>query len=101
MENDIITKDDSRENEAPITFKYPEGDNESSLKQALQKKDAIDEEGNVALTDEDDVVIAEARMLFMDKKIAIDPLDKESENVFITKRFKIVRSEEFDINAFN
>jgi hypothetical protein len=61
----------------------------------------IDEEGNVALTDEDDVVIAEARMLFMDKKIAIDPLDKESENVFITKGFKIVRSEEFDINAFN
>ena len=61
----------------------------------------IDEEGNVALTDEDDVVIAEARMLFMDKKIAIDPLDKESENVFITNGFKIVRSEEFDINAFN
>lgn len=61
----------------------------------------IDEEGNVALTDEDDVVIAEARMLFMDKKIAIDPLDKESENVFITKGFKIIRSEEFDINAFN
>lgn len=61
----------------------------------------IDEEGNVALTDEDDVVIAEARMLFMDKKIVIDPLDIESENVFITKGFKIVRSEKFDINAFN
>ncbi len=47
MYNDLKTcLDESRENEAPIVFKYPEGDNDARISKALEKKTVVDEEGN-------------------------------------------------------
>ena len=48
MYNDLKTcLDDSRENEEKVKFKYPEGDGDSNVVKALEKKTAIDEDGNI------------------------------------------------------
>ena len=57
----------------------------------------IDEEGNVALTDKDDMVIAEARMLIKDYNIAIDPIDNDSKLIFERTGYKVISSDEFSI----
>ncbi|MBR1417042.1 MAG: Stk1 family PASTA domain-containing Ser/Thr kinase [Bacilli bacterium] len=48
MYDDIRTcLDESRENEEKIKFKFPEGDNDTNVSKALQKKTTSDDEGNV------------------------------------------------------
>lgn len=58
----------------------------------------FDEEGNIDLTDNDGDVIASASMLFKDKKIAIDPLDKESEIEFNKRGYRVINSTDFNID---
>ena len=48
MYNDLRTcLDESRENEEKITFKYSEGENDTNVVKALEKKTAMDDDGNV------------------------------------------------------
>ena len=48
MFNDLRTcLDESRENEAKIKFKYPEGEGDASVVKALEKKTAVDDDGNI------------------------------------------------------
>ena len=48
MYNDLRTcLDESRENEEKIKFKYPEGEGDSNVVKALEKKTALDDDGNV------------------------------------------------------
>ena len=48
MYNDLRTcLDESRENEEKIKFKFPEGDGESHVVKALEKKTAMDDDGNI------------------------------------------------------
>ena len=48
MYNDLRTcLDESRENEEKIKFKFPEGDGESHVVKALDKKTAMDDDGNI------------------------------------------------------
>lgn len=58
----------------------------------------FDEEGNIDLTDEDGEVVASAEMLFRDKKIAINPLDDDSEAEFKKRGYRVLSSEDFDIS---
>jgi hypothetical protein len=57
----------------------------------------VDEEGNVALTDKDDMVIAEARMLLQEYRIAIDPVDDDSKQIFERAGYKVISSDEFNV----
>ncbi len=54
-------------------------------------------EGEVELTNEDGMVIATAGMLLKDRKIAIDP-DDGSKSVFEEQGYRIIDSNNFDIN---
>ena len=48
MFNDLRTcLDESRENEEKIKFKYPEGEGDASVVKALEKKTAVDDDGNI------------------------------------------------------
>ena len=48
MYNDLRTcLDVSRENEERIKFKYPEGDGDTNVVKALEKKTAVDDDGNI------------------------------------------------------
>ena len=57
----------------------------------------VDEDGNVALTDKDDMVIAEARMLLKEYNIAIDPVDDDSKQILERAGYKVITSDEFSI----
>ena len=56
-------------------------------------------DGDTDLTDADGVVLASAGMLIRDKKVAIDPSDEQSKVIFETAGYKILYSNNFDINA--
>lgn len=55
-------------------------------------------EGDVDLLDSNELVIATAGMLLRDYKIAIDPVEESSRNMFLAKGYKVVSSKEFNIN---
>lgn len=55
-------------------------------------------DGDVDLTDADGIVLASAGMLIRDKKVAIDPSDDNSTTIFETAGYKILYSDNFDIN---
>lgn len=57
----------------------------------------VDEEGNVSLTDKDDMVIAEAKMLLQEYRIAIDPVDDDSKQIFERAGYKVISSDEFNV----
>ena len=57
----------------------------------------IDEEGNASLTDKNDVVIAEAAMLLKDYKIAIDPIDDDSKQIFVRAGYRVISSDKFSV----
>ena len=56
-------------------------------------------DGDTDLTDADGLVLASAGMLIRDKKVAIDPSDEQSKVIFETAGYKILYSNNFDINA--
>lgn len=55
-------------------------------------------EGDVDLTDSDGIVLASAGMIIRDSKVAIDPSDDASANMFESAGFTIMDSNNFDIN---
>lgn len=55
-------------------------------------------EGDVDLTDADGIVLASAGMLIRDSKIAIDPTDETSKAIFESAGYRVIRSNDFDIN---
>lgn len=75
---------------------YP--DLESVVDQLLDHHIEFSLEGDVDLTDADGVVIAEAGLILRTQKVAIDPIDENSKAVFEAAGYRIVRSEEFDID---
>ena len=70
---------------------------ENIVDQLIEASIPFDEEGNIDLTDENGEVVATAAMLFRDKKIAIDPFDKESETELKKRGYRIINSSNFDI----
>ena len=54
-------------------------------------------EGDVDLMDKDGVVIATAGMLLKEYNIAIDPVDDDSKNIFERAGFKVISSNEFNV----
>ena len=55
-------------------------------------------EGDTDLTDADGIVLASAGMLLRDKKVAINPSDKHSKAILETAGYKILYSQNFNIN---
>ena len=55
-------------------------------------------EGDVDLLDKDGIVIATAGMLSKDYKIAIDPVDDDSKQIFERAGYKVISSNEFSID---
>lgn len=55
-------------------------------------------EGDVDLLDKDGIVIATAGMLLNDYKIAIDPVDDDSKQIFERAGYKVISSNEFSID---
>ena len=70
---------------------------EGIIDQLMDNNIPIDEEGDVALTDKDDMVIAEAGMLLKEYHIAIDPVDNESKKIFERAGYKVISSDEFSV----
>lgn len=64
----------------------------------MDNKVAFGYDGDVDLTDADGVVLASAGMLIRDKKVAIDPVDNHSVAIFETAGYKIIYSQNFNIN---
>lgn len=58
-------------------------------------------EGDVDLLDSNDMVIASAGMLLRDYKIAIDPVDIDSANMFKAAGYRVVDSTKFDITMIS
>jgi hypothetical protein len=54
-------------------------------------------EGDVDLMDKDGVVIATAGMLLKEYNIAIDPVDDDSKNIFERAGYKVISSDEFNV----
>ena len=55
-------------------------------------------EGDVDLLDKDGIVIATAGILLKDYKIAIDPVDDDSKQIFERAGYKVISSNEFSID---
>ena len=55
-------------------------------------------DGDTDLTDADGIVLASAGMLLRDKKVAINPSDKHSKAILETAGYKILYSQNFNIN---
>lgn len=71
---------------------------EDIVDQLLEANIPFDREGDIDLTDKDGEVVASAAVLFRDKKIAIDPLDKESEIEFKKRGYRVINSSDFNID---
>ena len=55
-------------------------------------------DGDTDLTDSDGIVLASAGMLLRDKKVAINPSDEHSKAILETAGYKILYSQNFNIN---
>jgi DEAD/DEAH box helicase domain-containing protein len=55
-------------------------------------------EGDSDLTDSDGIVLASAGMIIRDSMIAIDPIDENSATIFTAAGYKIMDSNNFNIN---
>lgn len=71
---------------------------ENIVDQLLDHNIPFNLEGDVDLTDEDGIVIATAEMILHDEKIAINPIDEQSEERFINNGYRTISANEFNIN---
>ena len=71
---------------------------ETLVDQLLDNNIEFSFDGDVELLDYNGIVRATAGMLLTKYKIAIDPIDKASEQEFLSEGYKVVSSREFDIN---
>ncbi len=85
---DILCKND-------IKALYP--GMEAIVEQLLDNNIPFSHEGDVDLMDKDGVVIATAGMLLKEYNIAIDPVDDDSKNIFERAGYKVISSDEFNV----
>ena len=89
MERKILSERDE------IKFMYPGLENIVDL--LLDNNIPFNHYGEVDLLNNDGVVLASAGMLLKAQHIAIDPVDFESEQIFVQSGYKIVSSKDFEI----
>ena len=79
-----------------IKMFYPEL--EDIVDMLIDNNVAFGYEGDTDLTDADGIVLASAGMLLRDKKVAINPSDEHSKAILETAGYKILYSQNFNIN---
>ena len=79
-----------------IKMFYPEL--EDIVDMLIDNNIAFGYEGDTDLTDSDGIVLASAGMLLRDKKVAVDPSDEHSKAILETAGYKILYSQNFNIN---
>ena len=90
--DDILNKND-------IKALYPGMEN--IIDELINNNIPFNHEGDVDLTDKDGVVIATAGLLLDQYKIAVDPVDVESRQIFEKAGYKIISSKNFSIEMLN
>ena len=71
---------------------------EDIIDQLLDHNISFSHEGDVDLTDDDGIVIASAQMILSELKIAIDPVDEQSSETFISYGYHVMAASDFNIN---
>ena len=71
---------------------------EDIVDQLLDHNISFSHEGDVDLTDNDGIVIASAQMILSELKIAIDPVDEQSSETFISCGYHVIAASDFNIN---
>ena len=71
---------------------------EDIIDQLLDHNISFSHEGDVDLTDDDGIVIASAQMILSELKIAIDPVDEQSSETFISYGYHVIAASDFNIN---
>ena len=71
---------------------------EDIVDQLLDHNISFSHEGDVDLTDDDGIVIASAQMILSELKIAIDPVDEQSSETFISYGYHVIAASDFNIN---
>ncbi len=104
----FFPQDDSTEETNALPTEEPAIDRDEVKKLYPEMEDIVDQlldngisfslEGDTEIQDENGLVIAEARMLLRDQKIAIDPQSAKSVEVFHSLGYRTMTSEEFDVN---
>lgn len=79
-----------------IKMFYPELENIVDI--LIDNNIAFGYDGDTDLTDADGIVLASAGMLLRDKKVAINPSDEHSKAILETAGYKILYSQNFNIN---
>lgn len=79
-----------------IKMFYPEL--EDIVDMLIDNNIAFGYDGDTDLTDSDGIVLASAGMLLRDKKVAINPSDEHSKTILETAGYKILYSQNFNIN---
>ena len=79
-----------------IKMFYPEL--EDIVDMLIDNNIAFGYDGDTDLTDSDGIVLASAGMLLRDKKVAINPSDEHSKAILETAGYKILYSQNFNIN---
>ena len=68
------------------------------MKELIDNDIPFSHEGDVDLLDRDGIVIATAGLLLDNYKIAIDPVDDESRQIFERAGYQVISSDEFSID---
>lgn len=71
---------------------------EDIVDELLNHDIAFSHDGEVDLCDKNGLVIASAEMLLKEQKIAINPIDESSEQIFVRAGYKTVSDKDFNIN---
>ena len=74
---------------------------EDIVDELLDHDIAFSHDGEVDLCDKNGIVIASAEMLLREQKIAINPIDESSEQIFVRAGYKTVSDKDFNINMVN
>lgn len=71
---------------------------EDIVDQLLDHNISFSHEGDVDLIDNDGIVIASAQMILSELKIAIEPVDEQSSETFISCGYHVIAASDFNIN---
>ena len=74
---------------------------ESLVDELLDNDIEFSFDGDVDLLDPNGVVIASAGLLLEQYKIAIDPIDNDSRNIFERAGYNVISSDEFNLDLLN
>lgn len=71
---------------------------EDIVDQLLDNNISFSHDGDVDLTDDDGIVIASAQMILSELKIAIESVDEQSSETFISCGYQVISVSDFNIN---